>query len=106
MHVTLPEKVPLLTIDTSWTKLEKIAPNALANLTPAGQIIALLKPHYQAAPKQLRKGKLAEEFLPEIISQTKSVIEQLGLTVVAQTDSPIVGGKGGNKEILWLLKPA
>src|SRR3989344_3151588 len=29
MHVALPEKVDLITIDTSWTKLENIMPNAL-----------------------------------------------------------------------------
>ena len=28
MHVELPEKIDLITIDTSWTKLEKIIPNA------------------------------------------------------------------------------
>src|SRR5438477_7628087 len=32
MHVKLPEKTDFISIDTSWTKLEKIMPNALANL--------------------------------------------------------------------------
>ena len=62
MNVMLPEKVSLLTVDVSWTRLSKILPNALQNLKPDGQIIALVKPHYEAEPKHLRKGKLLEEF--------------------------------------------
>src|SRR3990170_4995538 len=37
MHVKLPEKAELITIDTGWTKLEKVVPNALANLLPGGR---------------------------------------------------------------------
>src|SRR3989344_7725903 len=41
MHVELPEKVAFISIDTSWTKLEKIIPSALRNLANAGTIVAL-----------------------------------------------------------------
>src|SRR3989338_453425 len=36
MHVELPEKADLITIDTSWTKLENVVPNALKNLKAGG----------------------------------------------------------------------
>src|ERR1700734_1788477 len=51
MHVELPEKVDLITADTSWTKLDKIIPNILKNLKPEGHIVALVKPQYEAEPK-------------------------------------------------------
>ena len=57
MHVLLPEKVNLISVDTSWTKLEKIIPNVLVNLKDGGHIIALIKPHYEAEQKMIRKGK-------------------------------------------------
>src|SRR3989344_5218836 len=63
MHVELPEKVDFITIDTSWTKLDKVVPNALNNLKDGGQIITLVKPHYEAGPKMLRKGRLLDEFI-------------------------------------------
>src|SRR3990167_4706018 len=71
MHVELPEKIDLITIDTSWTKLEKIIPNAIKNLKEDGQIVALIKPHYEAEQKLLRKGKLLESFIPEVLKKVK-----------------------------------
>jgi 23S rRNA (cytidine1920-2'-O)/16S rRNA (cytidine1409-2'-O)-methyltransferase len=104
MRVVLPEKVDLLTIDVSWTRLEKILPNALQNLKPKGFIIVLLKPHYEAEPKHLRKGKLLEEFIPEVLLGVKKQIEKLNLQILGECESPIVGEKAGNKEFLLLLK--
>lgn len=105
MHVSLPEKVDLVTIDASWTKLEKLAENALKNLKPEGKIVALLKPHYEADPFLLRKGKLPEEQIPEVVDGVIDRLRALGLETVKQTESPITGKKGSNKEILLLLLP-
>lgn len=104
MQVVLPEKVDLITIDVSWTHLEKILPNALRNLKPDGQIITLVKPHYEAETKYLRKGKLLDEFIPEILDSVKKQIQNLDLQILAEVESPIVGEKAGNKEYLLLLK--
>jgi len=105
MHVTLPEVVDFASIDTSWTKLDKVLPNVLKHLKPDGQIVALLKPHYEAEPRMLRKGKLAEEFIPEIIETATARITSVGVTVVATEESPIKGEKGGNREFLLHLLP-
>ncbi len=104
MHVELPEKVDLITIDASWTKLSKIVPNALKNLNPDGRIIALVKPHYEADAKLLEKGKLPEEFIPEVLDKVKSQMQELGLSVVGEVESPILGTKGKNKEFLFYLE--
>lgn len=104
MHIELPKKVDLITIDTAWTKLEKIIPNALKNLKENGQIIALVKPHYEAAPKMLRKGKLLDEFVPEILTAVKNNLKKLGVEILNETESTILGSKGKNKEYLFQLK--
>ena len=104
MRVTLPEKADLITIDVSWTKLSKILPNAIANLKPDGQIIALVKPHYEVGPEHLRKGKLPEGSIPEVLDNVKNQIKNLGLEILTETQSPILGEKAGNKEFLLLLK--
>ncbi|MDP2641733.1 MAG: SAM-dependent methyltransferase [bacterium] len=103
MHVELPEKVDFITIDTSWTKLEKVIPNALNNLKNGGKIIALVKPHYEAEPKLIRKGKLPEEFIPAVLESVKAKLRGLSLEVLQETESPILGEKGKNKEYLLLL---
>ena len=104
MHVELPQQVDLITIDTSWTKLEKVVPNALKNLKAGGQIIALVKPHYEAEQKMLRKGKLLEEFIPEVLDGVREKLRTLGVEIVGETESPITGEKGKNKEFLLYLK--
>jgi len=104
MYVTLPESVDLITIDVGWTKQIKILPNAINNLKKEGLIISLIKPHYEALPIDIRKGKLLEEKIPEVLESVKKDIEGLGLKVVDTTESPIVGEKGKNKEFLFLLK--
>ncbi len=65
MHVSLPERVDLVTIDVGWTPQEKILPNVkrLVNASGgppapgsadcpsakrAGQVLTLIKPHYEA----------------------------------------------------------
>jgi len=106
MHVVLPGKVDFITIDTSWTKLEKVAPNALLNLKPEGRIITLVKPHYEADQPRLIKGKLPEESISEVLNEVKSKLKELGLEILGETESPILGEKGKNKEFLFYLKRA
>ena len=104
MHIQLPEKVDLLTVDTSWTKLEKVIPNAIKNLKENGQIIALVKPHYEAELRMLRKGKLPDEFIPEVLNAVKDKLIGLSLEILGEAESPILGAKGKNKEYLLYLK--
>jgi 23S rRNA (cytidine1920-2'-O)/16S rRNA (cytidine1409-2'-O)-methyltransferase len=106
MHVTLPEKVDLITVDTSWTKQKNILPNAKSNLKDNGIIISLIKPHYEADAKFLRKGKLLEEKTQEVINQVLDGVKNLGFKVEGITESPILGEKGKNKEFLVMLSPA
>ncbi|OGN03598.1 MAG: hypothetical protein A2651_03825 [Candidatus Yanofskybacteria bacterium RIFCSPHIGHO2_01_FULL_42_12] len=104
MHVELPEKVDLITVDTGWTKLDKVVPNALENIKPEGYILALVKPHYESEPGILRKGKLQEDFMPEVLSGVRSKLLETGVEVLKETESPLLGGKGKNKEYFFFLK--
>ena len=104
MHVELPEKTDVITVDASWTKVEKIVPNALANLKEDGQIIALVKPHYEAHPSMLRKGRLQDESVSEVLDLVREKFTEMGVQVLQEAESPIVGGKGKNKEFLFHLK--
>lgn len=106
MHVNLPEKVDLITIDTAWTKQILTIPNALDNLKESGSIISLIKPHYEAPKEYLEKGRLRDEFVDEVILKVKNDIIAVGGKVVEIIESPIVGEKGKNREFLALIKKA
>lgn len=111
MHVTLPEKIDLITNDTSWTRQEIIFPNILKNLTPTGKILTLIKPHYEADSRAWKDKKLLHQgVLDENIAQkvTNDVIKRLEylfpVTFLGVVRSPLLGSKGGNTEYLALFE--
>jgi 23S rRNA (cytidine1920-2'-O)/16S rRNA (cytidine1409-2'-O)-methyltransferase len=89
MHATLPEPIDLITIDVAWTKQKNILPAAAAP-----QVVTLIKPHYEAHPKLLRKGVLPPEHLNNILDQVKREIAACGFAILGLTESPIKGAKG------------
>lgn len=106
MHVFLPEKVDLITNDTSWTRQRNILPSILRNLKTNGLIITLIKPHYEAEKYLLKKGALPEETAEMVAKQTIREIESLNLRVKGFIKSPLTGSKGGNSEYLAYITNA
>jgi 23S rRNA (cytidine1920-2'-O)/16S rRNA (cytidine1409-2'-O)-methyltransferase len=109
MHVELPEPVSLVTIDAGWTRQSAILPHARSLLAPGGEIITLVKPHYEAGPASVRRtrGVVDEESLADILKQVRRDIAASGFVIVAETPSPIRGSAGrnarGNIEFLMHL---
>jgi 23S rRNA (cytidine1920-2'-O)/16S rRNA (cytidine1409-2'-O)-methyltransferase len=103
MHVDLPERVDFISIDTSWTKLKNIVPNALKNLKTSGQLVVLVKPHYEADQNMLEKGRLPDELIPQVLDKVKNELQSLGQDVLGEVESPIQGTKGKNREFLFYL---
>jgi 23S rRNA (cytidine1920-2'-O)/16S rRNA (cytidine1409-2'-O)-methyltransferase len=101
---SLPEQVDLITIDAGWTKLGKVLPVVEHFLKSGGQIIALLKPHYEADRKLLIKGVLPPDISERVKDQVIKKISDFGFKVYEEMESPILGG-GGNKEYLLLIAP-
>ncbi len=102
MHVDLPEKIDLVVIDCAWTKQKHILPRAKKLLKTGGQIVTLIKPHYEADPQLLRKGILPQDQLESIVATVIASIKTDGFTVVNRVESPIKGSQG-NTEVLALL---
>ena len=103
LHLTLPEPVSLVAIDVGWTRQHLILPAALRLLQPTGRIVTLIKPHYEAERKLLRKGVLPDEQVEVVV---RAVVERLGDTgirIANTIDSPI-RGQGGNREVLALIE--
>jgi len=102
MHVALPESVDLVTIDVAWTPQHRILPNALRLIKPAGRIVTLIKPHYEADKHLVHGGVLKPEAVQETIDQICERITKLGAEIEQIIESPITGTKG-NLEFLALL---
>jgi 23S rRNA (cytidine1920-2'-O)/16S rRNA (cytidine1409-2'-O)-methyltransferase len=104
MHVELPVKVDVVTIDVAWTRQQKILPSARRVVRDDGLVISLIKPHYESHASQLRKGILPDEKIPEVMQAVAKDIAASGFDLVQTTVSPIRGAKG-NTEILAWLRP-
>jgi len=104
LHVELPEKVDFISIDVSWTPQRLIIPQALFLLKDKGKIISLIKPHYEINKILLRKGRVPEELLLEVVEKIKQDFTELGLNFSEVIESPIVGTKGKNKEYLICIE--
>jgi 23S rRNA (cytidine1920-2'-O)/16S rRNA (cytidine1409-2'-O)-methyltransferase len=103
MHVELPERIALITIDVAWTRQRNILPAAARNLLPGGMVVTLIKPHYEAPPALLKKGVLPESEVAAVVTSVEKDIYAAGFDVVSTTHSPIAGGQG-NVEVLARLR--
>ena len=104
LHVTLPEPCSLVVIDAGWTRQQRIVPAALRLLAPGGEIVSLLKPHYEAPRELLAGGRLPEEHLADVVDAVLARLAELPVRIAPPVRSPLRGGKGGNVEYLLHLR--
>ncbi len=97
----------LAVIDCSFISLRKILPPAIALLRPLANIVALIKPQFEAGKAEADKGAgvikdpvIHQRVLREL---NDFVVSQPGLLWRGATESPLLG-PAGNKEFLVLLE--
>jgi 23S rRNA (cytidine1920-2'-O)/16S rRNA (cytidine1409-2'-O)-methyltransferase len=104
MHAVLPEPVSVVTIDVAWTKQQHILPAARRMIADDGDVVTLIKPHYEAPPALLRGGVLDEAKVDEVVESILPHIAAAGFMRAGRTLSPIKGAKG-NAEVFAHLRP-
>ena len=102
---SLPEQVDIATLDLSFISLEKVVPNIARLVNGGGQLIALVKPQFEAGRGEVKKGGLVKD--PQVHARVLGrfitwAIER-GLRLKGVTPSPILGASG-NREFFVLLK--
>lgn len=104
----LPDGVlaDLAVIDASFIGLELVLPPTLNLLTPAGQIVALVKPQFQAGPEDVGKGGVVRDagIHRRVLEEMRALAEKLGLSIAGLTVSPAPGPAGNVEFLIWLDK--
>jgi len=97
----LPELGDLATIDTSFISLSLVVPAALRLLKPAGRVIALIKPQFEAGRGQIGKGGVVRDpaVHRRVLAQVLAWGREWGLRSPGLIPSPIKG-PAGNVEFL------
>ncbi len=102
----LPAPIDLVVIDVSFISLRQILPVVPPVLRPHADVVALVKPQFEAGRAEVRKGIIHDERVRErVVDEVAAAGAEVGLTRVAATRSPITGQKG-NVEILLHLRPS
>lgn len=97
----LPEPIDLATIDVSFISLKLVLPVVMQLLKPGGQIIALIKPQFEAGREQVGKGGVVKDpaVHQAVLHDILSWAMQKGLQVRGAIASPL-RGPAGNIEFL------
>jgi 23S rRNA (cytidine1920-2'-O)/16S rRNA (cytidine1409-2'-O)-methyltransferase len=90
----------LVTVDVSFISLRLVLPAALALAKEHAQLIALIKPQFEAGRAKLKKGIVRDRAVhASVCDEITAFVASLGLGVAGVIPSPITGGDG-NAEFL------
>jgi 23S rRNA (cytidine1920-2'-O)/16S rRNA (cytidine1409-2'-O)-methyltransferase len=100
----IPEPVDLITCDASFIGLATVLPASLALAAERAQLVALVKPQFEAGRDRVGKGGVVRD--PEIHREVCEraaawVAAQPGWAVVGIVESPILGPEGNREFLLY-----
>ena len=101
----LPARPDFAVVDASFISLTLILPRIAALVAPGSVIIALVKPQFEVGKGQVgRGGVVRDASLHEAaVARVRDCAAALGLALVGECPSPILGPKG-NREFFLALR--
>jgi 23S rRNA (cytidine1920-2'-O)/16S rRNA (cytidine1409-2'-O)-methyltransferase len=103
----LPELVDFVTVDASFISLKTLLPSIKVWLKPDGEIVALIKPQFEAGKQEAGRGKGVirdPQIHRRILEEVLQFAEQQGLNVRGLIRSPLSGPKGNVEFLIWLAR--
>lgn len=102
----LGEQVDLVTIDVSFISLDKILPAVKRILKETGDVVALIKPQFEAGKDKIgKKGVVRDPSVhEEVIHKVLGISKDLDFSINGLTYSPVKGPEGNIEYLLWLKK--
>ena len=105
-HLTaadLPGPVDVVVIDVSFISLKQIVPVIPPLLRPGADIVALVKPQFEAGRAEVRKGVIHDAAVHDrVLEEVSAAAAAIGLRPSGSTPSPITGQKGNVEFLLHL----
>lgn len=98
---TLGEGAGIASVDVSFISLKYILPVLPPLLAPRADVVALVKPQFEAGRDEVGSGGIVKDpdVHARVVAEVIGAAAEVGLTRVAAIDSPITGTEG-NKEFL------
>ena len=103
----LAEPVELVTLDVAFISLTAVLPAALLSLRDGGDVLALVKPQFEAARDEVPRGGVVQDATVHAATVARVALWAIdaGLRVRGVIRSPLLGPAGNREFFLWLRKP-
>jgi 23S rRNA (cytidine1920-2'-O)/16S rRNA (cytidine1409-2'-O)-methyltransferase len=101
------ERASLCVIDVSFISLSKIFPALSDLLSKSADIVALVKPQFEAGREHIEKGGIVKdpEVHKKVLNNVEASAKNNGFNFVGSTQSPITGADGNLEFLIHLIKP-
>jgi 23S rRNA (cytidine1920-2'-O)/16S rRNA (cytidine1409-2'-O)-methyltransferase len=91
----------IVTVDVSFISLKHVLPAALALAAQRAELIALVKPQFEAGKRHIKKGIVRDAAVHDAVcADIAAFVRALGCEVVALVPSPIAGSDGNREFFL------
>jgi 23S rRNA (cytidine1920-2'-O)/16S rRNA (cytidine1409-2'-O)-methyltransferase len=99
----IPEPVDIIVCDASFISLAKVLETPLTFAKTGAQIIALIKPQFEAGRGEVGKGGVVrdEAIHARVCAEVKMWLVEKNWTVRGLTTSPITGPQGNIEFLIW-----
>lgn len=101
----VPDQTPhIVVMDVSFISLREILPHIARISEPHTQVVAMLKPQFEAGKHQVNKGVIKNDSVRRQILKDFEAWVKRYYIILDKADSEVAGTKG-NRERFYLLKP-
>lgn len=101
----LDEAPDFVTVDASFISLKNVLPSALALAKGPAQLVALIKPQFEAGRAASKKGIVRDRTVHAAVrTDIEKFVTALGWRVVETIESPITGGDGNVEFLLGAVR--
>ena len=102
----VPDAPGVIVVDVSFISLRLVLPHALALAESAAQLVALIKPQFEAGRQHLKKGIVRDPLVQQhVCLDITDAVRGLGWAVVGVMESPIEGGDGNREFLIGATRP-
>jgi len=103
----LPEKAGLAVVDVSFISLRHILPPLASLLAPGADVVALVKPQFEAGRESVGKGGVVRDEVARrrAVDSVVRFAKESGYSVLGEAESRIRGPKGNREVFLRLRRP-
>jgi 23S rRNA (cytidine1920-2'-O)/16S rRNA (cytidine1409-2'-O)-methyltransferase len=102
----IPEQVDIVVIDVSFISLEKVIPSIMKFMKPASDLVALIKPQFEAGKELVGKGGIVRDADARnaVVKRIEEFVKGTGLDVIGVIPSPITGQDGNVEFLIYAVK--